>query len=245
MALGNGIDRRPAAGVAVEMAGVVGRTVLGREMHKRTQDKEDLFAVVLLHMRDDGSQCSVSEDYAPAFKVGDKVAVAPRRPDPAPPKFHPLRGHHAMTMPHTRATTVAHALLLLSLTSGLLGSVAWAAPPAAASGQNEVEARYRADRAACLSGAAGQDREACLREAGAVRAEAQAAARRPSPAQPEPDYAANALARCERVPERDRAECRLMVQGHGTRQGSVAEGAIMYELVTRSSAPAASAASAP
>ena len=145
----------------------------------------------------------------------------------------------------TATATVARALLLLSLMTGLPGSLAWAAPPAAASGQNGAEVRYQADRAACLGGVAGQAREACLREAAAVRAEAQSAARRPSPPQAEPDYAANALARCERVPERDRAECRLMVQGHGTREGSVAEGAIMYELVTKSATPAASAASAP
>jgi hypothetical protein len=143
-----------------------------------------------------------------------------------------------------RTTTVAR-VLLLSLVAGLLGPMALAAPPTEASGQMGAEARYRADRAACLRGPASQDREACLREAGAVLAEARAAKRRPSPPQAEPDYAANALARCERMPERDRADCRLMMQGHGTRQGSVAEGAIMYELVTRSPVPAASAASAP
>ena len=144
----------------------------------------------------------------------------------------------------TRTATLARAWLL-SLAASLLGPVALGAPPTAASGQAGIEARYQADRAACLEGAASRDREACLREAGAVRAEARAGARRPSPTQAEPDYAANALARCDRVPERDRAECRLMVQGHGTRQGSVAEGAIMYELVTKSAAPVASAASAP
>lgn len=142
------------------------------------------------------------------------------------------------------SATVARGWLLL-LAAGLLGPVALAAPPAAASGPAGVETRYQADRAACLEGVAGPGRDACLREAAAARTDAQAAARRPSPPQAEPDYTANALARCERVPERDRAECRLRVQGHGTRQGSVAEGAIMYELVTKSAAPAASAASAP
>lgn len=143
-----------------------------------------------------------------------------------------------------RAATAARTLLL-ALAAGLLGPMALAAPPAAASGQRDAEARYQADRAACLAGVTGQGRDACLREAAAARAEARAAARRPSAPRTEPDYAANALARCERVPERDRADCRMRMQGQGTREGSVAEGAIMYELVTRSAAPAASAASAP
>jgi hypothetical protein len=149
-----------------------------------------------------------------------------------------------MTTSHTCTATGVRALLLF-LATGVLVPAAVAASSAAAGGLPEAEARYRTDRAACLEAPQSQDREACLREAGAVLAEARAAKRRPSAPQAEPDYAANALARCERVPERDRADCRLRMQGHGTRQGSVAEGAIMYELVTRSGVPAASAASAP
>ena len=147
-----------------------------------------------------------------------------------------------MTTHRIRTDSVARALLL-SLATGLLGTAALAASPAAAGGLAEAEARYRADRAACLQGPASQDRKACLRDAGAVLAEARAGKRQPP--QAEPDYAANALARCERVPERDRADCRLRMQGHGTREGSVAEGAIMYELVTRAGVPVSSAASAP
>jgi len=155
-----------------------------------------------------------------------------------------MKETHTMTTSHIRTATGVRALLLF-LATGLLVPAALAASPAAG-GLPEAEARYRADRAACLEGPESQDRKACLRDAGAVLAEARAAAkRRPSPPQAEPDYAANALARCERVPERDRADCRLRMQGHGTREGSVAEGAIMYELVTRSGVPAARPASAP
>jgi hypothetical protein len=149
-----------------------------------------------------------------------------------------------MTTPRIRTATGVRALLL-SLATGLLVPAALAVSPTAAGGLPDAEARYRADRAACLEGPENRDREACMRDAGAALAEARAAKRRPSPPQAEPDYAANALARCERVPERDRADCRLRMQGHGTREGSVAEGAIMYELVTRAGVPAASAASAP
>ena len=60
---------------AAQVAGVLGGAVLGREVQKRTQDKEDHFEVVL-RMRDDGSQRMVSYDDAPAFKVGDKVRLS-------------------------------------------------------------------------------------------------------------------------------------------------------------------------
>lgn len=59
---------------AAQVAGVLGGAVLGREVQKRSQDKEDHFEVVL-RMRDDGSQRMVSYDDAPAFKVGDKVLL--------------------------------------------------------------------------------------------------------------------------------------------------------------------------
>lgn len=101
---------------------------------------------------------------------------------------------------HIRTATAARALLLLSLATGLLVPAAQAATPAAAGGLPEDDARYRSDRAACLDNPARQHRNACLREAGAVLAEARAAQRRPTPPQAEPDYAANAMVRCERVP---------------------------------------------
>lgn len=59
---------------AAQVAGVLGGAVLGREVQKRTEDKEDHFEVVL-RMRDDGSQRMVSYEDAPAFKVGDKVLL--------------------------------------------------------------------------------------------------------------------------------------------------------------------------
>ena len=142
-------------------------------------------------------------------------------------------------------TTFARALLPACLATALLASSALAAPTVAATELQRAEARYKTDRATCIEHRSNQDLQTCLKEAGAVLAEARAAASRPAEPQATPDYTANALARCDRVPERDRADCRLMVQGHGSREGSVAEGAISYQLVTKSVGAAASAASAP
>lgn len=144
-----------------------------------------------------------------------------------------------------------HALLFSAGALSMLLSGPAVANPTTASlasqtKHSEAEARYRTERAACLKGDTIQDRATCLKEAGAVLAEAKRQPRRPQ--QPSPsatDYDANALARCDRRPEDERADCRRMVRGSGSRSGSVAEGAVVRELVTKSVAPAASAASTP
>lgn len=80
------------------------------------------------------------------------------------------------------------------------------------------------------------------RESAAARAEA----RRGTLAVGDPaQWQANALLRCQRHPAGDeRAACERMVRGEGTQSGSVEEGGIFRELVTRTVEPAP-AASAP
>lgn len=104
-----------------------------------------------------------------------------------------------------------------------------------------AQERYRSERAACFNGISSQDRATCLKEAGAALAEA----RKPGQPPAEPDYRANALLRCERQPEAAQTDCRRMLLGAGSSSGSVAEGAIVRELVTRTVGKPASAASAP
>lgn len=131
---------------------------------------------------------------------------------------------------------------LFSLAAGLSLLLAAAAAGAAPAGADSAQSRYRAERAVCLEGRSSQSRETCLKEAGAALAEA----RRAQPgAQARPDYLANALARCERVPAAERADCERLVRGQGSSSGSVAEGAIVRQIISKSVAPAASAASAP
>ena len=114
---------------------------------------------------------------------------------------------------------------------------------AAAAPADAAEARYRQDHAACLDGRSPQDRATCLKEAGAALAEAR---RRTldngeTPAQ----LRANALQRCQRVADADRAACERMAQGGGQRSGSVAEGAVVTQITTRTvGTPAAAAAAA-
>jgi hypothetical protein len=94
---------------------------------------------------------------------------------------------------------------------------------------SDAEARYRQDRAMCESGQSQQDRATCLREAGAALAEARRGRLDDGPAQ----YQKNALIRCEGLPSEERDACQARMQGQGTTRGSVAEGGIYRELVTR------------
>ncbi|MGN6826441.1 hypothetical protein [Paucibacter sp. M5-1] len=139
----------------------------------------------------------------------------------------------------TQHTSLFSLAMSLSL---LLAAAAAGAAPASADSTSSAQSRYRAERAVCLEGRSSQSRETCLKEAGAALAEA----RRAQPGtQVHPDYLANALARCERVPAAERADCERLVRGQGSSSGSVTEGAIVRQLITKSVAPAASAASAP
>lgn len=102
-------------------------------------------------------------------------------------------------------------------------------PLAGAANGNDVEARYRSDRALCESGLSAQDRATCLKEAAAARA----AARRNELGKSQIDYEANALIRCQRLPPADRADCEARMRGAGTTRGSVEEGGIYRETITR------------
>lgn len=145
--------------------------------------------------------------------------------------MHPLA---CQTTPHrARPSPLWLALLLVAE-----ANAATAATP------SSVEAVYLQERAVCLSGRSTQDRATCLKEAGAVRAEArrQSLDNGESPAQ----LRRNALRRCEAVARADRGDCRRMALGEGQRSGSVAEGAVFKQIttVTVGPLPGASAPSA-
>lgn len=112
----------------------------------------------------------------------------------------------------------------LTLAAALVAGGALAAGGAA----SEAQARYQQERAACLAGESGQDRETCLREAGA----AYAAARQGKLGDETADYARNALKRCVPLPDEERLDCEARMRGLGTTSGSVAGGGILRELVT-------------
>ena len=123
------------------------------------------------------------------------------------------------------------------LAAVLVASSGWAGAHAP-KGDNEAQARFREDRAACMSGASNQDRQTCMREAQAALAESRRGSL--STGASSDDFRANAMARCDVQPERDRADCKAMARGEGTASGSVGQGAIVREHVRRVPAKRAS-----
>jgi len=104
-----------------------------------------------------------------------------------------------------------------------------AAPAFAASGGEgrSASATYDKERADCMNGRTGQDQKTCLKEAAAARDEAR---RGHLSTASKDELANNALLRCQRVAEEDRPDCRAMVMGQGTRDGSVQSGGILKRI---------------
>lgn len=120
------------------------------------------------------------------------------------------------------------------LAAALLAAGAFLATPVAATGpaasEEDIEAKYQRDRTLCLAGLTHQARSDCLREAGAARDEARRARLRDG--RPPSEYLENALKRCQRLPEADRADCEARVRGEGVQRGSVESGGIYRETRT-------------
>ena len=124
-----------------------------------------------------------------------------------------------------QAFALHSSLAALACAASLIGPAAWAQAQGTAS-QSERE------RAACDG--VQQDREACRREAGAAKQEAQRGGLAPA-GQAEQ----NALARCQLLqPAADRADCEARVRGAATSSsGSVMGGGVIRESVTPVPAP--------
>lgn len=116
-------------------------------------------------------------------------------------------------------------LVLGGLIALLAGAHAGAAPL-------DAQQRYRQERAACLGGSSPQAREPCLREAIAALAEARRG--RLDGGEAPATLAANALKRCAVVPADDRDACERLARGEGQVSGSVGQGGLLKQIVTRS-----------
>ncbi len=125
------------------------------------------------------------------------------------------------------ATLVCSALLTVACATAVLG--------AQRGDFAEVQARYQAERAACLEGRTNQDRATCLREAGAALQEA----RRGHLEDDESAFYRNRVVRCNPLPPDDRQDCIRRMNGEGIVRGSVEEGGIYRE--TRTVVPASPA----
>jgi hypothetical protein len=134
------------------------------------------------------------------------------------------------------------ARLLLVLSAGMTLCVAAGFANAAGSGNKDIDAAYKRERASCMDGTSNEDRATCLREAGAARD----AARRGQLSDDTAAQQQNAVARCNGLPQSDRVDCVRRVQGDGTASGSVGGGGIFRETVTTvPAAPAPADGSAP
>ena len=92
---------------------------------------------------------------------------------------------------------------------------------------------YQRDRAACLDGRTNQDRDACLREAGAAFQEA----KRGRLGDNDAEFERNRLLRCDQQPAEDRPACIRRMNGEGFTSGSVEGGGIYRELTVPVAAP--------
>jgi len=152
------------------------------------------------------------------------------------------------TRPAHRPRRTPQAIALATLLA--IASTPTLAAKAAPVGKASIQQVYEADRAACLAGISHQDQASCLREAAAARNEALRG--RLDKGETPGQRLANALARCRVHPPADRADCERLARGDGHSEGSVAEGAVMRQTITRSvgsardpAAPALSAIPAP
>ncbi|MDO9315748.1 MAG: hypothetical protein Q7T97_14510 [Burkholderiaceae bacterium] len=99
--------------------------------------------------------------------------------------------------------------------------------------ESPADARYKQERAVCLSDRSHQDRTTCLREADAAHAEA----RRGGLDVDSAPYADNARRRCDPLPDAQRQACQARMQGQGSISGSATTGGILRELSTPQTDP--------
>lgn len=128
-------------------------------------------------------------------------------------------------------------LLVIAALATLAALPALAAGPTGAA--IDPKSRYAKESAACSRIAEHGARANCLSEASTRLAATQPTA----PGENAELLRQNAIKRCEALPEPERKECLLRMQGQGTVSGSVEGGGVLRELVTREvGVPAAASA---
>lgn len=118
----------------------------------------------------------------------------------------------------------------------LLIAACFAGPAIAAEPSTDAaaKAQYEAERARCASGTTGQDQASCIKSAGA----AYDAIRQNRLHDANSNFKSNALARCASLSASDRVDCESRVAGEGTSSGSVKDGGVIKETVTKGDGPA-------
>jgi hypothetical protein len=126
------------------------------------------------------------------------------------------------------ARTASLSLFIALATGGATAATKAPAP------SDIAQSQYQKERARCLDGTSNQDRDTCLKEAGAALAEA----RRGTLGTDEGNYERNARERCTPLPDEERSSCLARMRGEGTTSGSVQGGGVIRELREVTSAPA-------
>lgn len=118
--------------------------------------------------------------------------------------------------------------LAASLCAAGLLLAAGAAQAADPIGRAGIQAQYEQDVAACKSGSTGQERTACMREAGAARQEANRQHLSDGTAE---QHRQNMLNRCNRLPAASRQDCITQMTSPTQVRGSVQGGGVLRETV--------------
>ena len=124
---------------------------------------------------------------------------------------------------HTPNTRFRTCLVLAAIAAGSALSFSTLAA------ESDAQARYRSERAYCMSGQSQQDQATCLKEAGAALQENR---RNNLTTEPRRERAQNAETRCDVLRGDDRSACEARMAGQGTTSGSVAGGGIIREITT-------------
>lgn len=123
---------------------------------------------------------------------------------------------------------LAPVVTAVMLTSLPTQAATTAAP--AATNSSAAKAKYARDTARCRTlPVQSTERANCLSEASTAFAQTQA----DKPSEAPNLLVANAMRRCDPLPEPDKRDCLIRMQGGGTISGSVASGGILRELSTR------------
>ncbi|MFA1587207.1 hypothetical protein ABZR37_16430, partial [Achromobacter ruhlandii] len=130
--------------------------------------------------------------------------------------------------------------LAASLYAAGLMLAAGAAQAADPIGRAGIQAQYEQDVAACKNGSTGQDRAACMREAGAARQEAM---RKQLSDGTTDQHQQNMLDRCNRLPADSRQDCITQMTSPTQVRGSVQGGGVLRETVIQ--VPAGTAGTVP
>jgi len=124
---------------------------------------------------------------------------------------------------HTSNTRLRTCLVVAAIAAGSALSFSTLAA------ESDAQARYRSERAYCMSGQSQQDQATCLKEAGAALQENR---RNNLSTGDQPRLNQNAEVRCDVLRGDDRSACEARMAGQGTTSGSVAGGGIIREITT-------------